>query len=57
MTVSEYEVGILRTALRANMLRYIDISPDEINKLLDDIHEEAVRRHQHDSRQDNIICT
>ena len=57
MTVSEYEVGILRTALRVNMLRYIDISPDEINKLLDDIHEEAVRRHQHDSRQDNIICT
>lgn len=55
MTVSEYEVGILRTALRVNMLRYVDISPDELNKLLDDIHAEAVRRHENDSRQDNDI--
>lgn len=57
MTVEEYEIGMLRTAFRVNMLRYTDCPSVEINKILDDIHEEAVRRHQHDSRQDNIICT
>lgn len=56
MTVEEYELGVLRSAFRVNMLRYTDVPPVEINKLLDDIHEEAVRRYKNDSRQDSNIC-
>ena len=56
MTVEEYELGVLRSAFRVNMLRYTDVPSVEINKLLDDIHEEAVRRYKNDSRQDSNIC-
>lgn len=56
MTVEEYELGILRTAFRVNMLRHTDVPSVEISKLLDDIHEEAVRRYKNDSRQDSNIC-
>ena len=37
MTVEEYELGVLRSAFRVNMLRYTDVPSVEINKLLDDI--------------------
>ncbi len=56
MTIEEYELGILRTAFRVNMLRYADVPSIEINKILDDIHEEAVRRYKNDSGQNNNIC-
>lgn len=47
MTKNDYEVGMLRTAFRVNMLRYSSMSPNEINEFLDKISEDAREMAEH----------
>lgn len=41
MTKNDYEVGMLRTAFRVNMLRYSSMFSNEINEFLDKISDNA----------------
>jgi hypothetical protein len=51
MTREEYELGLLKTAFRVNLLQYTNFSPKEIDDMLTYIHHEAIQRFTNDSRK------